>query len=172
MSMMPPTPARPGLFDNLAAIFRQSRHPIYNSARKQVGSYDTLDALCRGTWYRFTNIAQPPVSELYVMDFWGRFVPLSLQCSRAARANVGGPSIVYPQPVQPASAAKASQDSGNTAALIDALTQREADYAALPDAGAPGMPGGLSQAQLVTYATYGVLALAGIALLMPSGRRR
>jgi hypothetical protein len=159
-------------FAELAANLRQARrqniHPVYNASGVKVGSYDTLDALCQGQWFKFTGVAQPPVSQLYVRDFWGRRVPLSTQCVRAAQATAKGGAFTQPQPVSPAAAAKAvgqaNQAVTGTAAPID-----------LNALLAPPTPGGgatIDQQTLTTYALWGGLALVGLVLLSDSGGRR
>ncbi len=151
-------PGLDNLFKDLGVQYRQNRHPIYNAAGEQVGSYDTLDAACQGKWFLFKGKAQPPPSQLYVINFWGRRVPLSTQCTRSAQANAAGGSIVYPQAVQPSSAAKAQQQAAGT---IEPLPALELDPALFTDP--------TQATKLGTYAIWGGLALAGVLLI--SGRR-
>ena len=158
---LPPLP-------DLGAILRQSRHGIYNAQGVKVGSYETLDAACQGQWLVFKGAVQPPASQLYVNDFWGRRVPLATQCVQAAKATVKGPTITQPQPVTQASAAQAVV-AANTAATgepapvidLDALT------------GAFTAESGQLDPRLVTYALWGGLGLVGLVLLTSgNGRRR
>ncbi len=151
-------PGLDNLFKDLGTQWRQNRHPIYNAAGEQVGSYDTLDAACQGQWFLFKGKAQPPPSQLYVVDFWGRKIPLSTHCTRSAQANAKGGSIIYPQAVQPASAAKAQQQAAGQAEPLPAL---ELDPAMFSDP--------VATTKIGTLAIYGALAVAGIVLL--TGRR-
>ncbi len=158
---LPPLP-------DLGAILRQSRHGIYNAQGVKVGSYETLDAACQGQWLKFTGVPQPPASQLYVNDFWGRRVPLSSRCVQAAKATTKGPTITQPQTVRPASAAQAVI-AANTAATgqpapiidLDALT------------GLPTADSVQVDPRLVNYAVWGGLGLVGLVLLTSgNGRRR
>lgn len=151
-------------------LWRQDRHPVYNALGEKVGSYDTLDALCQGKWYVFAGKVQPPPSQLYVTDFWGRKVPLSTRCVAAAKATAKGGSIVQPQPVQTTSAAKAVADA-NRAATGNPAPAIDLDYISGP-LPALGVPRDL--AKYAPYAVAGSFALVGLALLFSDGggRRR
>lgn len=152
---------------SLKAALRQSQRPVYNAFGVKVGSYDTLDALCQGRWYKFTGVTQPPPSQLYVRDFWGRRIPLSTQCVRSAQATARGGSILQPQPVTPGAAARAVTDA-NRAATGSPIAP------SLDSLVAPPAPGGglvLDQQQATTYALWGGLALLGV-LIFSDGRRR
>lgn len=106
------------LLDTLSDVIRQNRHPVYNANGRQVGSYVTLDALCKGQWLLFAGETAPPAGQLYVQDFWGRRVPLSTQCVRAAtKPN----PITQPQPVTPAGAQHAVQAGGDAGIDLSAL---------------------------------------------------
>jgi hypothetical protein len=164
----------PDLFPDLGAWWRQRRHPVWNANGRQVGSYETLDALCQGQWLLLTGEVQPPPSQLYISDFWGKRIPLSTQCVRAAKATakggVMGPlaRIVQPQPVAPASAAKAVTDA-NVAATGSAAPIN-------PDTIIP--QGGVSiaglhlSAEQTRLALYGVATVVGLSLIMGDGGRR
>lgn len=155
---------------DLAAGWRQNRHPVYNAAGVQVGSYDTLDALCQGAWFPLVGVTRPPPSQLYVVNFWGRRVPLSTQCVAAAKATAGAgqvAKIVQPQPVQPASAAVAVQAANAAATGSPAPIDLDAISGPLPGVN-------LSHADLVKYGTYALWAggavLAGALIFGGDGR--
>lgn len=157
------------LGSDAAVIWRQQRHPVFNASGQVIGSYDTLDALCQGNWFVDRGKVQPPVSQLYVSDFWGRRVPLATQCTRAAIANAGGQSsITQPQPVQPASAVAAQ-----AAATVD-LTGQAVPITAddLADLQGPSLDQASAQ-QWGTYALWGAVGLVGLALITtpPRGGR-
>lgn len=150
--------------DNLAAINRQRRHPVYNALGRQVGSYETLDALCQGKWLVFTGETQPPTAQLYVNDFWGRRVPLATQCVRAAKA--GPLNITQPQTVQPASAVKAvAAANQGTPAILPPVALFD------PFVGQADQQDHAASVQLGTYAIWGALAVLGVSLLASGGRR-
>jgi hypothetical protein len=170
-------PAAPDILGSLARALRQSRHKIWNAQGVQVGSYETLDAACQGQWFKLTGVAQPPASQLYVMDFWGRKVPLSTQCTRSAVATAKGGTIVHPQPVTPAAAAKAVADANQAATGSPIAPPVNLDpFPAGSDVfPAPGLPGalGLDPVTLQRYAIYGGLGVLGLIILTSgSGRRR
>lgn len=156
------------LGDDLAVIFRQNRHPVFNAAGQTVGSYDTLDALCQGQWFLDRGAVQPPASQLYVLNFWGQKVPLATQCTRSAVANAdGADSITFPQVVQPASAVIAQQ-TANDSAIGDPAPVN------LQDLQGPSLDQAAAQ-QYGTYALWGVVGLLGLTLLVggrDSGNRR
>lgn len=165
----------PDLLPDLRAIWRQRRHPVWNANGRQVGSYETLDALCQGQWLLFAGETQPPPSQLYIHDFWGRRVPLSTQCVRAAKATArkGLPGvaarIVQPQPVAPASAAKAVADANKAATGSSAPINPDA----IQPAGEISLPGGLALTPDQTrLALYGALGLVGVTLLLGGGGKR
>lgn len=166
----------PNIFGDLGDIIRQARHPVYNSLGQQVGSYTTLDALCQGQWLKFTGVAQPPASQLYVRNFWGKMLPLSTQCVAAAKATARGGSITQPQPVQPASAAKAVVDStvaatsGDPAAIDLAAMIGAADAR---DLGLQDVDGQVLQGMNpTTLAIYGGAAVLALALIFGGGDSR
>lgn len=172
-------PVKLGFLDDLATIIRQNRHPVYNAAGQVIGSYDTLDAACQGKWFLDAGATQPPASQLYVSDFWGRRVPLATQCQRSAKANAGRPSIIYPQAVTPGAAAQAVAAS-NAAAVqaVDAAQPANVTAADLAErvgqvlnSAAGGSQDPAANAQLGMYALWGGLALVGVALLANPGRR-
>lgn len=152
-----------------ASAWRHMRHPVFNAAGVVVGSYDTLDALCQGNWFVDPGAQKPPASQLYVVDFWGRRVPLATQCTRAAIANSGGQSsITQPQPVLPASAvaaqAAATEDLTGSA---DPITADD-----LADLQGPTLDQASAQ-QWGTYALWGAVGLVGLVLVTtpPRGGR-
>ena len=159
---LPPLP-------DLGAILRQSRHGIYNAQGVKVGSYDTLDAACQGQWFVFTGKTQPPPSQLYVNDFWGRRVPLQTQCVRSAKATAAGGSILHPQPVQPTSAVKAVV-AANTAAVGEPAPVIDLD--AISGALAIDPTGAPDAARTMNYAILGAMGLVGLALLLTPGSSR
>lgn len=157
------------LFDQLgsdaASAFRHMRHPVFDGSGQVVGSYDTLDALCQGQWFLDPGAKQPPVSQLYVVDFWGRRVPLATQCTRAAIANAGGQSsLTQPQAVLPASAVTAQ-----AAASAD-LTGQGDPAADLVDLQGPTLDQASAQ-QWGTYALWGGVGLLGLLLVTTPPRR-
>lgn len=168
------TPIRLGFLDDLAAMVRQNRHPVYNATGRQVGSYETLDALCQGKWLLLAGEVQPPPSQLYVSDFWGKRVPLSTQCVRAATATakrgiVGAAArIVQPQAVAPSSAVKAVTDTNQAAT---GSPQTIDPNSIIPDGGASVGDFQLSADQ-TRVAIYGLAAVAGLALILGDGSRR
>lgn len=162
--LLSPVLQLPDVFGYIGDVIRQTRHPVYNAVGVQVGSYDTLDALCQGQWYVFKGQAQPPASQLYVHDFWGNRVPLSTQCVRSAQANAAGPSVVYPQPVQTSSAAQSVADASQ-AATGDPVPINPADLTAAT----------YDQATLTKYGTYaiwGVVGILGLSLLVGGNQGR
>lgn len=154
------------LGDEISATVLQARHPVFNATGQEVGFYDTLDALCQGQWHVYQGMAQPSAAQLYVVDFWGRRVPLSSQCTKSAIANVGGGgSIVYPQPVTPASAVVA-QAATNDAALGDPAPVDLADLVG------PTLDHATLQ-QYGTYALWGLVGALGLTVFFgDSGKRR
>jgi hypothetical protein len=162
---------------DLADAVRQRRHAIFNAQGRWVGSYVTLDALCAGHWLPFKGETVPPFSQLYVTDFWGKMLPASAQCVRAARATAsGGPlaKIVQPQPVTPASAAAAVASNAATRPALPAAAQFDIFQLMNPDwLDTPPSGGGAGNVQLPTYAIWGLAAvIVGAALLAPGGGRR
>lgn len=159
------------LLSDLSAIRRQRRHPVYNAAGQVVGSYDTLDALCQGKWFLDKGAVQPPPAQIYVGDFWGRRVPLAVQCVRAAKASARSfPSITQPAAVSVTSATKAVRQA--QAGQADAIQQGfDLDALSGPIPAEPSAPSQLDYSRL---ALYGVIAVLGIAALAPrdSGRGR
>lgn len=148
--------------DYIATVFRQQRHPVYNAAGQVVGSYDTLDALCQGQWFVDQGMAQPPPSQLYVVDFWGTRVPLATQCTRSAVANAAGTgSLVFPQAVQPASALEAQS-------TVNEDVTGDPSAISLTDLVGPSQDAATLQTY-ETYAIWGVVGLLGLSILM-SGR--
>lgn len=153
------------LGDEISQTVTQARHPVFNATGQEVGYYDTLDAICQGQWHVYQGMAQPPASQIYVVDFWGRRVPLSSQCTKSALANAGGGgSLVFPQTVQPASAVVA-QANANDAALGDPAPVDLADLTG------PSLDQATLQ-QYGTYALWGLVGVLGISIIFSDGKRR
>jgi hypothetical protein len=148
----------------------QARHPIFNAQGREIGYYDTLDALCQGQWKLYSGEIQPPVSQLYVGNFWGQKVPLATQCAAAAAATAqGGIQITQPQPVTAASA-----DVAVSTANTEVTGSPDNPVILPPVAITAGMdPAQL--AQLETWAIWGMFGLVGAVILFSpskSGKRR
>lgn len=158
---------------------RQGNHPVFNAAGHQVGSYDTLDALCRGQWFVFSGQVAPKFADLYVWSdpVFRHHVPLASKCVAAAKATAKG-AAPFLQQVTPG-AAKAAVTISNTQnagspdpidlwslfAYVDpAQAKAAADRAAAglppePPKGAPNVP------PYVIWGGLALLTIGGLSLL-------
>lgn len=156
-----PTPSLP-----FGDWWRQLNHPIFNAQGRQVGSYVTLDAACRGDWLLFAGETQPPPGGLYVHGPLFSKVPLSSRCVAAAKATAHG--SVLSTKVTPASAAKAVADTNRSVTGSAAPINPDT---IIPQGGVS--VGGITlSADQTRLALYGLAAAAGLVLLMDGGGRR
>lgn len=155
MSILDDLAARPPL--DVAAIFRQTFNGLYNSQGRQVGSFESLDKLCRGQWLLFKGETSPGNANLYVKEITGRLSPVVTMCYQANQA------ATFATPQQKAAQEALVKNHGGQTPFVS-LPNFTLPSFDVPDLFGDAVDAG--KANVGKIAIVGGLALLGVVVLM------
>lgn len=156
---------------DIAAILRQTFNGVYNAQGRKIGSYASLDDLCRGKWFLFKGETSPGNSAIYIKELSGRLAPVVSMCFNTNKAPA------FATPAQKAEQEKLVKEHGGVTPLFDfpELPDLTLPALSLPDIGFPDldkMTGSGPGQGVGKLALYGGLAALTLIVLTSRGSRR